>query len=357
MHVFKKFIPMSSVVLLALFLSSQAQAENLKVGLCLDKGGKDDKSFNAAAFKGANEAVKDLGIDLKTIESPDDNAYEPALKTLAERGYKLIIAIGFSQADAVKKMAARFPGTHFAIVDGVVEGQNVAQVTFAEHEGSFLVGYLAALKSKTNTVGFIGGMEVDLIKRFELGFKEGVKFGNAKTKILTNYAGVTSEAWMNPTKGKELALSQISQGADIIFTAAGATNTGVFDAIEEKKVFAIGVDSNQNWVKPGLILTSMLKRVDTAVYQVIKSEKEGKFASGKLSFGLANKGVDYAMDKNNESLISADLRAKLEKVRADIIKKKIVVSDYYVTRILCPNSPFKCDKFQKTTQGSTPIAK
>ncbi|MDZ4676225.1 MAG: BMP family ABC transporter substrate-binding protein [Oligoflexia bacterium] len=324
----------------------------IKIGLVLDKGGKDDKSFNAAAYKGATQAVKDFGIEVKTIESPDDTAYEPAIRTLAERGYNLIITVGFSQADALKKISPLFPKTHFAIVDSVVDVPNVASLVFAEHEGSFLVGYIAGLHTKSNVVGFVGGMDVDLIKRFELGFREGVIYANPKAKILANYVGVTSDAWMNPTKGKELALSQIGQKADVIFTAAGATNTGVFDAIEEKNKLAIGVDSNQNWVKPGKILTSMLKRVDVAVYNIIMAEKEGRFMWGNKYFGLADKGVDYALDQYNESLIPVEMRTKIEKVRGDILSGKITVADYYITRKLCPSSPFKCDKSPRRTEHS-----
>jgi basic membrane protein A len=324
----------------------------VRVGLVLDKGGKDDKSFNAAAFKGATQAAKDLGIEVKTIESPDDTAYEPAMRTLAERGYNLVITVGFSQADALKKISPLFPKTHFAIVDSVVDVPNVASLVFAEHEGSFLVGYIAGLKTKSNVVGFVGGMDVDLIKRFELGYREGVAHANPKAKVIANYVGVTSEAWMNPTKGKELALSQIGQGADIIFTAAGATNTGVFDAIEEKNKLAIGVDSNQNWVKPGKILTSMLKRVDVAVYNIIKAEKEGRFVWGNKYFGLADKGVDYALDQYNESLIPEEMRKKIEKTRAEVLSGKIQVSDYYITRKLCPSSPLKCDRSPRRTEDS-----
>lgn len=334
---------------------SNLSAEELKVGLVLDKGGKDDKSFNTSAFKGATEASKTLGVQVKTIESPDDNAYESALKTLAERGYPLIISIGFSQADAVKKVAPKFPKTHFAIVDAPVEGNNVQSLMFNEHEGSFLMGYIAALSSKSQVIGFVGGMDVDLIKRFELGYREGALYANPSVKILTHYAGVTSDAWINPTKGKELALAQISQKADVLYAVAGATNTGVFDAVEEKSKLAIGVDSNQNWVKPGKILTSMLKRVDLAVFECIKAEKEGRFTPGKKVFSLADKGVDFSLDNFNEALITKEMREKIEKVKSDIGSRKIIVSDYYATRTLCPSSPFKCDKYRKAMMGSSPI--
>jgi len=305
----------------------------LRVGLVLDKGGRDDKSFNTAAVVGAERAAKEIpGVEVKEVESPDDAAYEPAMRTFAERGYGLIIVIGFSQADALKKVVPQFPKTHFAIVDAKVEAPNVAALMFNEHEGSFLVGVAAGLKTKTNVVGFIGGMDIDLIRRFEVGYKEGVAYANPKARALVNYAGVTSDAWANPNKGKELALAQYGQKADVIFAAAGATNMGVFDAAEAKKLYAIGVDSNQNWVKPGLILTSMLKRVDTAVYNTIKSEKEGQFKPGLVTFGLANKGVDYAVDENNKSVLTPEMISKIEKAKADIIAGKIRVSDYYITK-------------------------
>lgn len=300
----------------------------LKVGLVLDKGGKDDKSFNTAAFRGSNEAVKDFGIELKEVESPDDAAFEPALRTFAERGYPLVIAVGFSQIDAVKKVAPQFPNTHFAIVDGVVEGPNVATLMFAEHEGSYLVGYLAGLMTKTNKVGFIGGMDIALIRRFEMGYSAGVKGANPKAEVLVNYAGVNSSAWANPSRGKELALSQYGRGADVIFHAAGATGMGVFDAADEKKLYAIGVDSNQNAIKPGRVATSMLKRVDTAVYNIIKDQVEGQFKAGSRFFGLKDKGVDYAVDENNKTLIGP-YQAKLEAVREKIIKGEIKVPDFY----------------------------
>jgi basic membrane protein A and related proteins len=309
--------------------SAQAlPGQGVKVGLVLDKGGKDDKSFNTAAFRGATDAVQKLGIELKEVESADDAAFEPALRTFAERGYPLVLAIGFSQIDAVKKVAPQFPKTHFAIVDGVVEGANVAALMFAEHEGSYLVGYLASLMSKTNKVGFIGGMDIALIRRFQTGYEAGAKAANAKTDVVVNYVGVNSSAWANPTRGKELALAQYGKGVDVIFHAAGASGIGLFDAADEKGAFVIGCDSNQNGLKPGRVVTSMLKRVDTAVFDVIKAQVEGKFQSGVRYFGLKDKGVDYAVDSNNEKLIEP-YRARLEDVRAKIIKGEIKVPDYY----------------------------
>jgi basic membrane protein A len=300
-----------------------------KVGLVLDKGGKDDKSFNSAAARGATQAVKDLGIELKDVESPDDAAFEPALRTFGERGYPLVVAIGFAQADALKKVAPQYPNTHFAIVDAVVEGPNVASLMFAEHEGSYVVGYLAGLLTKSNKIGFIGGMDIALIRRFEMGYEAGVKAANPKAVVDVNYVGINSTAWANPSRGKELALGQYGRGIDVIFHAAGASGMGVFDAAEEKKAYVIGVDSNQNGVKPGRVATSMMKRVDTAVYDVIRAQSENQFKAGTQYFGLKDKGVDYAVDENNQAIIEP-FKAKLEEIRAKIVSGQIKVPDFYV---------------------------
>jgi basic membrane protein A len=311
--------------------SGATKKAGLKVGLVLDKGGKDDKSFNTAAFRGATDAAKQLGIELKEVESPDDAAFEPALRTFAERGYGLIIAIGFAQVDAVKKVAPQFPTTHFAIVDGVVDLPNVTSLMFAEHEGAYLMGYLAALLSKTGKIGFIGGMDIALIRRFQMAYEAGAKFANPKITIEVNYVGVNSSAWANPTRGKELALSQYGRGVDVIFHAAGASGLGVFDAAEEKQAYVIGCDSNQNALKPGRVASSMLKRVDTAVFDVIKLQSEGHFQSGKHDFGLRDNGIDYAVDANNEKII-APFKAKIDQVRAKIVAGEIKVPDYYVSK-------------------------
>lgn len=299
-----------------------------RVGLVLDKGGRDDKSFNSAAFLGATAATTEIKAELRDVQAPDDSAFEPAIRAFAEKGFPLVISVGFIQADAVKKVAALFPQTKFAIVDGLVEAPNVASLMFAEHEGSYLVGYAAGLATKTNQVGFIGGMEIPLIRRFQRGYEAGVQAANPKAKIIVNYIGVNSAAWANPTRGKELALAQYGQGADVIFHAAGASGMGVFDAAEEKKTLAIGVDSNQNHIRPGRVLTSMLKRVDQAVSDVIREASAGQFKAGTRYFGIKDKGVDYAVDEHNEALI-APHRAKLEEVRRKIIAGEIKVPDYY----------------------------
>ena len=312
----------------------------IKVGLVLDKGGKDDKSFNSAADRGAHLAANDLGIRLKEVESSDDAAFEPALRTFAERGYPLVIAIGFSQADAVKKVAPQFPKTHFALVDGVVEAPNVESLMFAEHEGSYMVGYLAALASKTHKMGFIGGMDIALIRRFEMGYEAGIEAADPKAELFVNYVGVNSSAWANPARGKELALSQYQRGADVVFHAAGASGLGIFDAAQELGTLAIGCDSNQNAIRPGRVLTSMLKRVDTAVYDAIKQQLSGEFKAGTKSFGLKDKGIDYAIDQNNQKVIAPYLE-KLSAVRSKIEQGQIKVPDFYETGRAAPKSTAK----------------
>lgn len=316
-------------VLLFMFLNTQSYADVLKVGLVLDKGGKDDKSFNSAAYLGATKAEKDLKISLKYVEATDTNAIENLQRAFARKNFDLIIGIGFAQKEAIKKVAAQFPKIKFAIVDGEVNAPNVRSLLFEEHEGSFLVGALAAMNSKSAAVGFIGGMDIPLIRRFAMGYEAGAKYINPKIKVYENYVGVTGEAWNNPAKAKELALSQYSKNADVVFVAAGASNTGVFDAAEEKKKLAIGVDSNQNWIKPGFILTSMMKAVDVAVYDTIKDLQAGKFTGGISHFGLNNNGVDYTLDQYNEKLITADMKKKIDDIKKKIIAGQIHVPDYY----------------------------
>jgi len=314
---------------------SVAQAAEFRVGLVLDRGGKDDKSFNASAFRGASEAEKTLGVKVKTVEAPDDQAFETMLRSFAQKKFDLIISIGVGQASAVQKVASQFKDSKFVLVDAEVNLPNVRSILFEEHEGSFLMGYVASLASKSGKVGFIGGMDIPLIRRFQLGYEAGAKKANSSTKVVSNYIGVTSEAWNNPPKGRELALSQMDGGVDVIFSAAGASGAGLFDAIEERskgvaaKRFAIGVDSNQNWVKPGLVLTSMIKRVDRAVLSSIQDTKSGTFSGGTQRLGLANQGIDYAIDQHNASILTPEMRKSLDAVRKEIVNGKVKVPDYY----------------------------
>ena len=312
-----------------LCLSVLTALGDFKVGLVLDRGGKDDKSFNSSAYLGATEAKNKLGVFLKYVEATDDNAFEPLLRAFAERGFDLIIGIGFAQKEAVKKIAAQYPQKQFAIVDAQVDAPNVRCLLFEEHEGAYLIGAIAAMTSKTGKIGFVGGMDIPLIRRFEMGYEAGAKKINPQLTVLANYVGVTGEAWNNPPKGKELAVSQYDRGADVVFAAAGASGLGVFDAAEETHKFAIGVDANQDWTKPGLILTSMLKRVDRAVFSAIEEAKAGKFSGGVKHFGLANQGIDYSVDQYNDKILLTPVRQRAEELKAEIIAGKIIVPDYY----------------------------
>jgi basic membrane protein A len=315
--------------LIVFFTVFAAQAEPLKIALILDKGGKDDKSFNAAAYAGAEKAKKELGIQLKYVEAMDDAAIEATMRSFAQKKFDLIIGVGFVMVDGIQRVAKQFPDLKFALVDAEVKLPNVRSLLFEEHQGSFLMGAIAAIHSKTGQIGFLGGMDVPLIRRFQMGYEAGAKYINPKIKVVNNYVGVTGEAWNNPAKAKELALAQYNKGVDVIFGAAGASTYGLFDAAEEEKKLSIGVDSNQNWVKPGFVLTSMLKRVDVAVFDAIKEAKDGKFAGGTERFGLANKGIDYALDEHNDKLLTAANRAKLEEIKKLILSGKIKVPDYY----------------------------
>jgi basic membrane protein A len=321
----------ASVLILSVLASVPAFAE-LKIGLVLERSGKDDKSFNASAYQGVKRAEKELGVTTKTVEAPDNSAYESLQRAFAEKKFDLIIAVGFHQLEAVKKNAVRFPEQKFLLVDEDAKAPNVRSVMFEEHEGSYLVGALAALHAKGGKIGFIGGMDVPLIRRFEMGYVAGAKKINPKAEVVSNYLGVTGEAWNNPPKAKELALDQYTRGAEVIFVAAGNSGLGVFDAAAEKQKLAIGVDSNQNWIKPGFILSSMLKRVDESVFDSIKMFKDGKFTTGLIRYGVKSKGVDYALDENNAKLVTPADKKTLEELRADIIKGKIKVPDYYLVQ-------------------------
>jgi basic membrane protein A and related proteins len=331
------------------FISScgtQADAKregcNIKVGIVFDIGGKNDRSFNAAAWEGVKRAEKDLNICLYDVEPGNPTSIEPAMRAFAERNFDLIIGIGFAQGPILAKVANDYPNIKFAIVDGVIfeaDGktpkQNVASLVFREHEGSFLVGMIAAAKSRTGILGFVGGMDIPLIHKFATGYEEGARYVNPNVRVLTNYVGVTDSAWNNPGKGKELALNQIEKGADVLFTAAGNSGLGAFDAVEqygknekgEANRFVIGVDSNQNGVKPGFVLTSMVKRVDNAVYDVVKEVLGGNFKGGFHVFGLDKEGVAYAMDDFNRSLIPPDVINKAEEAKAKIASGEIKVTD------------------------------
>lgn len=304
-----------------------AEAGKVHVGIVFDSGGKDDRSFNAAAWQGVQRAAKDFPIVLRDAEPGDPTSLEPAMRAFAERNYDLIIGIGFAQMPIVEAVAKDYPQLQFAIVDGVLDLPNVASLVFKEHEGSYLVGMIAARKSKTGVLGFVGGMDIPLIHRFATGYEEGARAVRPDVRVIPNYVGVTESAWNNPGKGKELAEAQIGKGADVIFAAAGNSGLGVFDAVEQRDKFIIGVDSNQNWVKPGHVLTSMVKRIDNAVYQIIKERVGGQFKAGIHVYGLEDGGIGYAMDQYNAGLIPDSVLAEVEAAKAKIIRGEIKVTD------------------------------
>ncbi|HVF56653.1 MAG TPA: BMP family ABC transporter substrate-binding protein, partial [Pyrinomonadaceae bacterium] len=304
------------------------------VGIVFDIGGRDDRSFNAAAWEGVKRAAKDLPIVLRDVEPGNPTSIEPAMRAFAERQYDLIIGVGFAQAPIMEQVAKDYPNINFAIVDGVSQLPNVASLVFKEHEGSYLVGMIAAKTSKTGVLGFLGGMDIPLIHRFETGYEEGARAVNPNVRVVDNYVGVTDGAWNNPGRGKELALSQIGKGADVIFTAAGNSGLGAFDAVEQSgkengraRRFVIGVDSNQNMVKPGFVLTSMVKRVDNAVYQIVQDVVNKQFKGGFHVYGLESDGVAYSMDEFNKSLISPEILQEVEAAKQRIIKGEIKVTD------------------------------
>ncbi len=303
-----------------------------EVGLVFDVGGRGDKSFNDQAYRGLLMARDSLHVKFQYIEPGGGSDRESALRQLASRkSIGLIFGVGFIFTDDITEVAKAFPDKEFACIDYTYDStkavpKNLIPIEFRENEGSFLVGAIAGLMTKTDKVGFIGGMESPLIRKFQAGYEAGVKYVNPKCKVLVAYAGVTGEAFKNPAKGKELALSQYSQGADIIYHAAGVTGLGVFEAAREMKKYAIGVDMDQWNEAPGRVLTSMVKKGDVAVYDIIKEWKEGKFDGGvPRVFGLRDNGVDFVYDKNNKPLIPEKVYKTVEELRKEIIDRKINV--------------------------------
>jgi basic membrane protein A and related proteins len=318
-----------TVLLIALTLATAAAtAQEFSPAVVFDMGGKFDKSFNEAAYNGAERFKKDTGITYREFEVTNEAQREQALRNMARRGSQIVVGIGFSQASGIEKVAKEFPAIKFTIIDAVVDLPNVQSIVFKEHEGSFLVGMAAAMASKTGKVGFVGGMDIPLIRKFALGYDEGAKYVNPKIEIFQNMTGTTPAAWNDPTRGGELARSQFDRGADVVYAAAGATGLGVLQAAKDKGRLAIGVDSNQNHLHPGTILTSMVKRVDLAVYETLKSAKDGAWKPGLRNLGVAEGGVGYALDEHNRKLITLEMEKRLTQARADIIAGKIKVTDY-----------------------------
>ena len=312
-----------------------ASAAAVDVGIVFDLGGRGDKSFNDGAYIGGERAQKELGAHVRFIEPGDGSDREAGLRLLAAEGMDLVIGVGFIFSDDLTQLANEYPNTHFAGIDysvGVDKAgnpipppPNLAALKFREEEGSFLVGALAALLSKDQKVGFVGGMNFPLIHKFEAGYRAGVAHVCPRCAIISQYAGVTPEAFRNPGRGKELALSQYQQGVDIIYHAAGSTGLGVFEAARQTGKLAIGVDADQYLEAPGHILTSMVKGVDVAVFEATKLVKEGRFKGGIYQLGLKEGGVGYIYDEHNRALIPDAIHARVEQLRQDIIAGKIKV--------------------------------
>ncbi len=324
----KWFAAAAAIVMVAgqALLASPGMAEGPAV--VYDLGGKFDKSFNEAAHNGAERFTKETGQAYRDFEVQNASQREQALRNFARRGHNPVVGIGFAQAQALEKVAKEFPDTNFAIVDMVVDLPNVRSIVFKEHEGSYLVGMLAAMASKTGKVGFVGGMDIPLIRKFACGYVQGAKAVNPDIEIYQNMTGTTGDAWNDPVKGGELAKIQFDRGADVVYHAAGGTGLGVLQAAADAGKLGIGVDSNQNYLHPGAVLTSMLKRVDNAVFDAFNDGASGNWSSGIQALGLDEEGVGYALDDNNAELITKDMKVKVDEARGKIISGEIEVHDY-----------------------------
>lgn len=314
-------------------LALTAGAAAAEPALIFDLGGKFDKSFNEAAFNGAQKWAEETGESFREIELQSEAQREQALRRFAESGANPVVMAGFAFGSALEEVAADYPDTKFVIIDMVTPGDNVRSVVFNEHEGSYLVGMMAAQKSASGVVGFVGGMDIPLIRKFACGYVQGVKAVNPDATVIQNMTGTTPAAWGDPVKGGELTKAQIAQGADVVYHAAGGTGVGVLQAAADAGIYGIGVDSNQNYMFPGSVLTSMLKRVDNAVYEAFKDGPE--LETGFQVMGIANGGIGYAMDEFNAELVSDEMKASVDEAAAKIASGELAVHDY-MSDSACP---------------------
>jgi len=312
--------------------AGSASAQDFTPAVIFDMGGKFDKSFNEAAYNGAERFKEETGIEYLEFEVTNESQRDQALRRMARRGAGVVVAVGFSFATPLEEIAKEFPDTEFVIIDSVVEQPNVQSVVFKEHEGSFLVGMAAAMASETGKLGFVGGMDIPLIRNFAHGYEQGVRHVSPDAEVLVKMTGDTPAAWNDPARGAEIAQSQFALGADVVYAAAGGTGLGVLQAAADSGKLSIGVDSNQNYLHPGSVLTSMLKRVDVAVYNAFKDAMEGDLEAGVQNLGLAEDGVGYALDEHNRELITPEMEAALEDAKAKIIAGELEVTDYYSTQ-------------------------
>ncbi len=321
-----------AIVALALWgllgVASAARSEDAFLpAIVYDVGGKADKSFNEAAFRGAQRFQAETGIAFREFEITNETQRAQVFANMARRGASIVVGVGFTQRAALESIAQQYSDKKFTLIDAVSKLPNVQSVVFREQEGSFLVGVLAAMASKSHKLGFVGGMDIPLIRRFAAGYAAGARYADPATEIFVNMTGTTPAAWQDPARGAELARSQFDRGADVVYAAAGSTGLGVLQAAADAKKLAIGVDSNQDHLHPGTMLTSMVKRVDLAVYQAFRSAKDGTWKAGTRSLGVAEDGVGYTVDDDNAALVTPEMRAKADAARADIIAGKIAVPD------------------------------
>jgi basic membrane protein A len=323
-----KFKQLSMTIAALCVAGSAAAAATPKLGIVYDAGGKFDKSFNQSAFEGAERFKKATGIGYLEAQANSDTQAEQVLRGLARKKLDLIAAIGFSQTQAVQKVAAEFPNVHFVIIDSIAKGNNINSVMFKEQEGSYLVGVAAAMASKSKKIGFVGGMDIPLIRAFACGYAQGAKAEDKKVEILQNMVGTTSAAWNDPAKGGELARAQFDRGVDVVFAVAGGSGMGTLQQAKEKGKLAIGVDSNQNYLHPGSMLTSMVKHVDNAIFDSFMQMKNGSWKPGVTYKGLAEGGVDWVVDKDNRAVVTPAMEKRVNAAKADIVSGKIKVVDY-----------------------------
>jgi len=317
-----------AIIATAFVLTASITQADFKPAVVYDIAGKNDKSFNESVFNGATRFMNDTGIAVTELEPTNAAQVEQTLKKLAQRGYEPIVAVGFGMSNATAAAAEAYPDTKFTLIDGWVMAPNVQMVLYKEHEGSFLVGMMAAMASESGTVGFVGGMDIPLISRFECGYKQGVAYQDSSMKVLANMTGSTPAAFGNPSKGGELTRSQVEAGADVVYAAAGGTGIGVYQTAADMGVLAIGVDDNQNYMQPGTMLTSMFKLVGDAAYDSYEAAMNGTWDPAMRVLGLAENGVGWALDEYNRDMVSAEMEARVNEVRDSIISGDIVVHDY-----------------------------
>jgi basic membrane protein A len=310
-------------------------AAPIRPAIIYDLGTKSDRSFNEGAFTGADRFRRETGIDFVEFEPTNERQFEQAHRLFAERGFDPIVAVGVNQAETATKVARDFPAIRFTLLDGIGHLPNIRSVLFREQEGSFLVGILAVMASRTGRIGFVGGMDIPLIRKFACGFEQGIKYADPRARLIQSMTGTTPGAWNDPGRGVEIAKAQFAEGVDVVFAAAGATGLGVLRAARDAGKLAIGVDSNQNHLYPGTMLTSMVKDIDVAAYQAFKSALDATWRPGVVELGLRDGAVGWSLDAHNASLITPEMKRRADQAKAAIVEGRVDVIDWNRTRS-CP---------------------